>query len=176
MHWPILREGCPWFTYVEHPLEWCLQKIYGTLLSSSGTTSLSLKQLGACTEHKHRVKMKCTVNAYRPDVIKGFEYYPRVDVVLSGPCGYIAIAVEVNQAECKWWISVPQVLTINMTFTEFYLPIVSPLCGFDRLSIESLDGAYKQNYCGRRDPFTIIPKRPQAEHRVLPFFAINGRS
>ena len=149
------QEEYLWFTYIQHPLELCLQKIYGELQGSSGAASFSLEQLGACSAYQYRVQMKCSVHEDYPDINKTSICTDEKAKVLNNPCGYIATAAQAYQ--CLWWIIVPPVLTINITFTEFNLPFLNPECIFDHVIIKSFDEAYVRYYCGRREPFTIIP-------------------
>ena len=163
-----------WFVFIEHPLQICLQQVFGESHSPNGITLKSMKRLWNCSLHIHTEQMQCTDKENPPEKISNIyqdfkvnpdeffvdqvEECPWPAQVLTRPCGQIGVEAHVVYLFCSWIISVNYLLTINATFTYFNLPRAMPNCKLDGLQIEDMDQQKSTSrFCGRREPFSVIP-------------------
>ena len=164
----------PWFVFIEHPLQICLQQVFGESHSPNGITLKSMKHLQNCTLHIHREQMLCTEKGNPPAKIRNIyhdfkvnpdefipdsvEECPWPTHLLTRPCGQIGVEADVVYLYCFWIISIDDLLIINATFTYFNLPRAMPNCKLDRLQIKDMDQQNSTSrFCGKREPFSVIP-------------------
>ena len=155
-----------WFPYVSNPIKICLSQ---SLASHAVMDLGSLRLLSQCLERVFKVEMGCTsvpnpmklVQFVRHVLDYGLNYKTDKECphqYISGPCASFGIQAEASILQCKWYISVPQALTINITFYHLHLLTLSSTCKVDKLTFRHHGFSnYSQTFCGKRTPFSFIP-------------------